>query len=142
MIKKLRDLKKLEIKLRYGTAFLPGRHALLWSRFFTDQNEIRIRYPNQWLLTLDRERRKKIFQEFLYTLYITIIKEKGLEIGNIMDSSLLELLGLPYTADVSAVKHRFRELFKTHHPDTGGDHEQIIRILELYDKCFPGQKGA
>lgn len=43
-------------------------------------------------------------------------------------------MGLPFDADVTAIKKKFRELAKKYHPDTGGDSTKFIELMENYKK--------
>ncbi|HEY8420442.1 MAG TPA: J domain-containing protein [Thermoclostridium sp.] len=47
---------------------------------------------------------------------------------------MLKQFGLPYDADMDAIKKRFRELAKKYHPDTGGDSTKFIELMEAYKK--------
>ncbi|HVJ83413.1 MAG TPA: J domain-containing protein, partial [Planctomycetia bacterium] len=38
------------------------------------------------------------------------------------------VLGVPLNADEAAIRARYRELARTHHPDRGGNTEEFIRI--------------
>ena len=46
----------------------------------------------------------------------------------------LAVLGLPASADVAAVKKKYRELVKKHHPDiAGGDSQMLRSVVEAYE---------
>ena len=45
----------------------------------------------------------------------------------------LAVLGLPANATPQQIKHRYRVLAKRYHPDRGGDHHQMQRIIAAYD---------
>ncbi|MBF0132078.1 MAG: DnaJ domain-containing protein [Magnetococcales bacterium] len=42
----------------------------------------------------------------------------------------LSVLGLPNTADTTAIRSRYRQLAKEHHPDAGGDGGVFIKIAD------------
>lgn len=52
-----------------------------------------------------------------------------------------EVLGIPGTASLAAVKDRFRELAKTAHPDGGGSAEAFNEIRAAFDQAKK-EKGA
>lgn len=43
------------------------------------------------------------------------------------------VLGLPANATPQQIKRRYRTLAKRHHPDRGGDREQMQRIIAAYE---------
>jgi DnaJ-domain-containing protein 1 len=45
----------------------------------------------------------------------------------------LTVLGLPANATQQQIKRRYRTLAKKHHPDRGGDREQMQRIIAAYE---------
>ncbi len=45
----------------------------------------------------------------------------------------LAVLGLPPTATPQQIKRRYRALAKRHHPDRGGDRQQMQRIIAAYE---------
>ncbi|QBD82728.1 J domain-containing protein [Ktedonosporobacter rubrisoli] len=45
----------------------------------------------------------------------------------------LSVLGLPLNATSEQIKRRYRTLAKRHHPDRGGDPEQMRRIVAAYE---------
>ncbi len=44
----------------------------------------------------------------------------------------LAVLGLPANATPQQIKRRYRALAKRHHPDRGGDQQQMQRIIAAY----------
>ncbi len=44
----------------------------------------------------------------------------------------LNVLGLPVNVSKEQIKQRYRTLAKEHHPDRGGDREQMQRIIAAY----------
>ena len=45
----------------------------------------------------------------------------------------LTVLGLPPNATRQQIKRRYRTLAKRHHPDRGGDQQQMQRIIAAYE---------
>ncbi len=45
----------------------------------------------------------------------------------------LAVLGLSANATPQQIKRRYRTLAKRHHPDRGGDRQQMQRIIEAYE---------
>jgi DnaJ-domain-containing protein 1 len=45
----------------------------------------------------------------------------------------LTVLGLPPNATPKQIKKRYRTLAKRHHPDLGGDQQQMQRIVAAYE---------
>ena len=43
------------------------------------------------------------------------------------------VLGLKRSASDEDIKTKYRELILIHHPDKGGDHDEVIRIQEAYE---------
>ncbi len=142
--RRIRQLKSLEQKLLYGENSTPGnskKHGpsmgkipLLWDEYFdlSGKGQRKVRYSLKELLSLDREAYRSVVNEFLFQVYYRSCQDKGLANYNLYDPELLRQLGLPYDADDCAVKKRFRELAKQYHPDAGGEGEEFIRLMELY----------
>ncbi len=141
---KVRQLKNLERRLRYGQGSLTagnpkdgtpsGKLPLLWEEYFdlSGNGQKKARYSIDQLLRMDKDQYKSIVNEYFFQVYYRIYQERGLSEINLYDPDLLSQLGLPFDADSNTVKKRFRELAKQYHPDTGGDSEEFIRLMELY----------
>jgi hypothetical protein len=130
----LRKLKQVEKRIRFGDA-LAERTDLVWNRFFsTNENERTVKYPLHTLLAMDRQGVKQVIEEYFYYVYYQMYKEGGSTLAAAYDPMLLSTLGLPPHAGPDEVKSRFRELAKKYHPDHGGDHEQMLALLETYRK--------
>ncbi len=112
-----------------------GSDTPVWDEFFSDDpgSSKKVRYPFGILNILDRESRKKIFQEYLYTVYLRKAGMNRLSAGSLQDPKALAVFGLPAGASLSDIKRVFREMAKRFHPDSGGDPEEMIRILDAYD---------
>jgi len=126
MKRRVRALKKLEIRIRFNGD--ESRRALVWERFFGAQGK----YAQRAILRMSREEYREAAEEFLTCLYYEYFRETGGLGVAVYDPELLSRLGLPCDADLAAVKKRFRELAKKHHPDSGGDPERFIALEENY----------
>ena len=130
---RLRELKKLENRLRYGTA-APTQSPLVWAVFFDLQpgRTGRARYPLAALTAMGADAYKAVVAEYWAFVYQELFQERGLPGAIHFDTDTLQKLDLPYDADEAAVKRRFRELAKRTHPDAGGDAGEFIKLMELY----------
>jgi hypothetical protein len=130
---KLRDLKKLEKRIRFGDESVEGKD-LVWDRFFSTEKKqaASVKYPLDGLLSMNRQSWKEALEEYFYNVYYQVYKDGGLALDSVYDPLLLAGLGLAPTAGVEDVKRRFRQLAKKYHPDRGGDHEKMIELLETY----------
>lgn len=128
--RKLRELKQLEQKIRYG------KSPLVWDSFFNlKQSGIgKTRYPLNLLAAMDHETMKLVIGEYLSFVYHQLFSESEIPVGTKYDTSIMIQWGLPADADRESVKKRFRELAKLYHPDTGGNAEQFISLMEDYKK--------
>jgi hypothetical protein len=146
MKRRIRQLKSLEIRIRYGQESMSGSCAkggkvggklpLLWDEYFdlNGDGKKKARYTIDQLLEMDKEAYRSLANEFLFQVYYRSCQEKGLTELNLYDPELLNQLGLPYDADSTMVKKRFRELAKQYHPDAGGDREKFMRLMEAYQE--------
>lgn len=131
--RKLRELKKLEIRLRFGGEAPPGR-ALVWDGFFgRGKDGLGAKYPPETLAAMGREEFKRVVEEYFALVYYELFRESGLpRAAGAYDPALLARFGLPYSAGEAEVKERFRALAKLHHPDAGGDPEKFIALMRDY----------
>jgi hypothetical protein len=138
--RKLRQLKRLEIKIRFRGASVPQGRTLVWDEFFSTKavQDPGARYPLHLLLQMGREERKEVFGEYFYRVYFRYFREHGLTPADVYDPALLSLLGLPPHAGLRDIKKRFRELAKRYHPDLGGDSAQFIALVETYERLTEG----
>jgi hypothetical protein len=134
--RKLRQLKKLEIGLRFRYRPVPEKPDRVWDSFFSTRGQARpaVRYPLPRLSQMSREEQKQVFEEYFYWVYFRYYQENGLTADNLHDPQLLALLGLPPYAGLADIKKRFRELAKRHHPDHGGDSDKFIELMQVYEK--------
>lgn len=145
---KIRKLKKLELKFRYGFSFeyierkgssgSSDSLPLVWKEFFS-LNSIdsgKAKYTLPMLERMDTEQLKRVIDEFWFHLYFRIYQERGFRM-ELQEPGLMDYLGLPYDADQNMVRKRFRELCRQFHPDEGGDQDKFIELLDMmerYDK--------
>jgi hypothetical protein len=138
--RKLRELKRLEILIRWGKQSSPplANHHLVWNEFFSDKGDGSrpCRYPLEWVVGMSHEERKEIFGEYLYAVYYQMYKENGFVLEGMFHPRNLALFGLPANATVDEIKARFRSLAKRYHPDHGGSHEKMVELLEQYHKLM------
>jgi hypothetical protein len=104
---KLRQLKKLEISIRFSNKPLTGKEKFIWDRFFsTKENDVSVRYPLQKLLGLNHQELKEIMDEYYYEIYYQGLKESGIILYNLYDPKLLEILKLPLDAGLQDIKKK------------------------------------
>ena len=135
--RKLRELKRLELKIRYGSVELK-RPSLVWDIFF-DLHEIsagKAKYTLKNLANISHDEYKNVISEYWSFVYNELFSENDLHNGINYDTSILLQLNLPFDADEKAVKKRFRELAKLYHPDTGGDANKFIALIEAYKRLI------
>ncbi|MGB3989777.1 MAG: J domain-containing protein [Acetivibrionales bacterium] len=147
--RKLRRLKKLEIRIRFGGAFhavnytadvisKSGRIRLVWDDFFSlgDKSNPGAKYRLADIAAMDREEYKNVVDEFFFNVYYRYYTENGITGAHLYDPDTLDWMGLPPDATAEDIKKRFRELAKKYHPDTGGDSRDFIRLMENYQKLL------
>lgn len=143
---KIRKLKRLELMVRYGfskefiekgsSAEKIEKLPLVWRDFF-DLGSLegsKARYNLRELLRMDKEQLKKVFGEFWFFVYYRMYRENGLPTADLQEPELLAFLGLPFDADQTAVRKRFRELCREYHPDEGGDADKFIELMKIKEK--------
>jgi len=143
---KIRTLKKLELKLRYGLSFNYvtentsskeiDKLPLVWKEFFclheSDRNSTR--YSFNRLAQMEKDELKQVFDEFWFQVYYRMYQDKGILMLDVPEPELLSYLGLPFDTDKSLIKKRFRELCKTYHPDDGGDKDKFIELMDMMER--------
>lgn len=141
----IRKLKRLELMSRYGFSKefldrnLSGQYIdklpLVWKDFFDLGNSNpKARYSFLKLEKMDKEQIKQVIGEFWFLVYYHMYCERGTQMVSIQAPELLSYLGLPFDADQTSVRKRFRELCKTCHPDEGGDPEKFIELMRMKEK--------
>ena len=138
--RKLRQYKKLELKIRFEGRPVPEQTVLVWDEFFSTkaESDAAVRFPLSQLLQMDCEQFKEVSGEYFYCVYFEKYREQGITPADVYDPTLLGLLGLPAHAGIQDIKARFRELAKKHHPDRGGDAERFIEMMEVYERLTGG----
>ena len=145
--RKLRKLKKLEIRIRFGGSFhaanygedilAKGSHVrLVWDDFFSlgGKSGRPAKYRLADLAAMDREEYKNVVDEFFFNVYYRYYTENGITGSHLYDPEILNWMGLPPDAAAEDIKRRFRELAKRYHPDTGGNSRDFIMLMENYRK--------
>lgn len=141
--RKLRNLKKLEIKIRTGStdskeniAGKPLKVDLVWDEFFniSGVGNSKGRYSLENIVSMSKEDFRNIINEFFFNVYYKYYKENGFVNFNIYDPETLKWMGLPPDSGLDEIKKRFRELAKKYHPDTGGDGDKFVKLMENYKK--------
>ncbi len=145
--RRLRKLKKLEIKIRfegsfhasnYSTDFISGnsRVRLVWYDFFHlgDNGCGKARYNLVDMATMDKDEYKNVIDEFFFNVYYRYYTENGITGSHLYDPELLSRMGLSPDASSEDIKKRFRVLAMKYHPDTGGEESKFIELMENYHK--------
>ena len=144
--RKIRNLKKVELKIRFHVMDFSENNSkdisnklnnanLIWDDFFDlhESTSKSVKYPLKRLAKMNKEELKNIISEFYYGVYYQVYKDNGMLDMSFYDPDILAQLGLPFDADISTIKKRFRELAKIYHPDAGGDEAKFIEILEQFE---------
>ncbi|MBE0601225.1 MAG: J domain-containing protein [Firmicutes bacterium] len=126
----LREMKRLEIRMRFGVQ-APSRPPLIWDMFFDLSGSGRAKYSLDALAGMSRDAYREAIAEYWSFVYTAFINENEFQAAS-YDPGVLLAWGLPYDADEAAVKRRFRELAKRHHPDLGGDAKNFIHLMTEY----------
>jgi len=134
---KVRKLKKFENTVRVQNGMGDGV-PLVWNRFFNlrniDSPKSTALHSLSELAAMSRDEYKTVVDEFFARVYYEVYIHNGIIDAHIYDPSLLDKIGLPSIADEAAVKKRFRDLAKKHHPDTGGDAAEFIKLMKVYSE--------
>ena len=140
MKRKVRKLKIVECKIRFNRDTVPEdpRIRIVWDDMFnlSSDRSCKGRYTLDVLVALSKEGYKNVINEFFFKVYEQYYQENALSRTLVRNTNTLEQLGLPYDADDSTIKRRFRELAKEYHPDHGGDQEKFIWLMELYKQLI------
>src|SRR5262245_14334020 len=134
--RKLRQLKQLELTIRFKGQDVPEHPALVWDAFFStkDRDPPPVKYPLPHLLQMDHEELKAAIDESFFRVYFQNYQEQGLAQADVYDPQLLALLGLPPYAGLAEIKQRFRALAQQYHPDHGGDADRFIELVSVYER--------
>lgn len=143
---KIRLLKKLELNIRYGfSKEYIDKHCtvqqlemlhLVWREFFdlSDTTSNKARYSMQELEHMNKEQMKEVYARFWFMVYYEMYKNSEIQIDNMQNPELLDYLGLSYDSDSTAIRKRFRELYKVCHPDGGGNVEKFLELMNIKEK--------
>lgn len=136
--RKLRNLKKLETRIRFMDSGTAKYKQYIWDKYFSTKNDcdVSVKYNIKNLLSIDHEKLKEIFDEYFTQVYFQYFKECGIITEGMYDAELLSALGLPPGSSIEMIKARFRELAKMYHPDLGGDSNKFIELMETYKKLI------
>ena len=97
---------------------------LVWDEFFSlSTSPGKAKFNLISLYHLDKDEYKCVIDEYFFNVYYRFYRENGFVNFNIYDPEILSRLGLPFNADQSEIKARFRELAKKYHPVACGDAE-------------------
>jgi DnaJ domain len=134
--RKLRELKQLELTIRFGRQRATEHPSLMWDVFFStkEHDPPPVKYPLPRLLQMDRDELKAVIDEYFFRVYFQNYQDQGFTQADVYDPQLLALLGLPPFAGIAEIKQRFRVLAQQYHPDHGGDAEQFIELVSVYER--------
>ena len=134
--RKLRELKRLELTIRFGGRDVPDHPALVWDVFFStkDHDPPPVKYPLSRLLQMGHDELKAAIDEYFFRVYFQNYEDQGLTLADVYDPQLLALLGLPPYAGIAEIKQRFRALAQQYHPDHGGDAERFVELVNVYER--------
>jgi len=147
--KTLRELKKLELVVRYGISYsfiqknqnidTNNAFPLVWNSFFylggrTCSCNANARYRISELINMTRDEVKNVIDEYWFNVYYQIYCRSGKQMFDMPSPELLSYLELPMTATDDMVKKRFRELCKRYHPDQGGSEEKFIELMHMMEE--------
>jgi DnaJ-domain-containing protein 1 len=137
--RRLRQLRRLEVTLRFGRAPAPERPTLVWDVYFSTKaaDSPTVKYPLSHLLRLARDDFKAAMDDYLARIYAELAQDQG-PVGQagIKDPELLARLGLPAYAMSDEITRRFRALAKQYHPDWGGESAQFVELMALYERLM------
>ena len=134
---KLRRLRRIERRIRFGGGGGTGV-PLIWDRFFSlsGADGERAKYTLGALAAMSREEFKNAIEEFFVSVYFELYRIDRTAPAKVYNPELLARLGVSPEAGEREIKKRFRELAKEYHPDTGGDPDDFIWLMEVYEKLL------
>ena len=111
---------------------------LIWDEFFNigQRDHGKSRYTFDEIASMSKEEYRKIVDEFFFRVYYKYYIENGIKGSHLYDPEILEWMGLQPDAGSEDIKKKFREMAKKYHPDTGGDANKFIELLENYRKLI------
>ena len=134
--RKLRQLKKLEARIRFKNLQLTQYEQYIWNEYFSTKDEYNnsVKYNMKSILRMDHQKLKEVFDEYIIDVYFKYYKENGITTEGMYDITSLSTLGLPSDSSIETIKSKFRELAKKYHPDLGGDSSKFIELVNTYKK--------
>ena len=95
--RKLKDIKQVEIAIRFKRSPMREGARLIWNEFFTIKPGAQgsARYPFDELLRMSHEQLKAIINDYFSFVYFQYYRENGLSLENTYEPGLLAALGLP-----------------------------------------------
>ncbi|HEY3289284.1 MAG TPA: DnaJ domain-containing protein [Anaerolineae bacterium] len=140
--RKLKELRQSEIAIRFKNRQAPnGSEGLVWGEFFSTKSAgvgaaRPVRFTLEALEQMSREQLSEVFSDYICFVYFQYYKEMGIPLNNGRgyDPHLLAQMGLSPLATDEDVKKRFRELARKYHPDTGGDRNQFVAMMDVYNR--------
>jgi glyoxylase-like metal-dependent hydrolase (beta-lactamase superfamily II) len=141
--RKLRELKRLEDKIRFAHIPDTATKKYIWDEFFSTRHEddLTVKYPISILLKFNNEALKKAFEDYFCSLYFRMYKDMGLNFNVVKDPGFTDYFGLDPGASVEEIKKKFRKLAKKYHPDHGGSNEKMIEVLAAYHRLLESSDG-
>jgi hypothetical protein len=136
--RKLRQLRQVELTLRFGQHPPADQPQLVWDVFFStkaaDRDPPSVKYPLAYLLSLEHDQWKEVVDDYFIRVYSQMAPEQDLAHADVYDPQLLGLLGLPPSAGIAETRQRFRALAQRYHPDHGGESEQFVELVAIYER--------
>jgi len=133
--RKIRKLKQFENTVKAQNNIDPGASSV-WDKFFDlrETGKSTAMYSLTALTKMTKNEYKSVIDEYFARVYYEIYIHKGIINAPVYDPELLKQLDLPPIADRETVKKRFRDLAKKHHPDKGGNPENFIKLMNIYQE--------
>ena len=139
--RRVRKLKQFEKAVRAQNG-MGEIVPLVWDRFFDLRDGSNLKstalHTLSQLAAMTGDGYKAVIDEYFARVYYEVYIHNGIIDAPIYDPSLLGQLGLSPIADETAVKKRFRDLAKEHHPDTGGNAGEFIKLMRVYKELSRG----
>lgn len=92
---KLRQLKKVEDKIRFEHVSDTTSKKYVWDEYFSTKsiNDLTVKYPICRLIDFNKQELKEVFEEYFYSVYFRKYKDIGLDFDEIQDPSVLNYFG-------------------------------------------------
>jgi DnaJ-like protein len=126
--------------LRFGQQLPVNHPQLVWDRFFSTKTSAgdppSVKYPLAQLLQLEHDQLKAVVDDYFVRVYSQISPDHDVTQADVYDPELLALLGLPPSAGITEIRRRFRARAQQHHPDHGGESEQFVELVAIYERLM------